>query len=592
MTQPIVTSTGVQPTTQGPATQRTDRERCELALRSMEMIRDRKVPRWRDIQAFVAPFGSNVDLTARQYEQDAYDVLDESIFYARTTLASFLYANMTNPARPWRQWVLPDPDLAESQAAKEWTWTLNERAAIVLSHTNFYETMAGVYDEWPAFGTSVVLIEEDDEDVMRYVHLNVGSYALADDHRGRCVAIARRFTMTVDQLLGRFGAKMRDGQPDVTDLSMFSERVRKLIQDESWQTEVEVAHLISKHPKPKANAIRPADFPWRSDYWEWGSQRTEGRNGFLAREGYREWPAMIFRWRRAPQSAADPYGVDYPGIQSLAAVKSAQAMEGDLLMQVEVQAKPPVVVPSALTVASLLPAARNAVDARANALIGPLHKTDPNSIQYTMLAQEKVRERIFGLWWTRLILALTGQDTAQKTAREIEEISTEKLTVLGRVVEAAQSAFQAGSDREFAIMQRRGLLPPAPEELQGRTLAIEYTSALAQAMRSLGLNNLVNYALATANVAKLTGDGSVLRRTDWSQWAQEMGQRAGIPPQVQRSDEEVEALEAADAKAQADAAQAENAAKEAQAAKALGETPMGGDTALSAMLRTGAGGVA
>ena len=587
MTSPPVSSAGsVTPEGARGIVPQTAREKAEGQVRQMEQARARKVQRWRDIQAYIAPFSANVDPQSRAYDEDAVDVLDESIFYARNTLASFLYSGMTNPARPWRQWVLPDPDLAESQAAKAWTWTLNERAAIVLAHSNFYEVMSGVYDEWPSFGTSVVLVEEDDEDVLRYVHLNVGSYALADDHRGRCVAISRRFLMTVDQLVSRFAPKDAMGEPVLTDLSMFSEQTRKHIRDGRWQAEVEVAHLIRKNPKARAGAVRPRDFAWSSDYWEWRSPREEGRDGFLAREGYREWPAMVFRWGRL---AGDAYGTNYPGVQSLAAVKSAQAMEADLLMQVETQAKPPLVVPNELAGASLLPAARNAVDTRAGMQVGPLHRTEPMAIRNTADVQNIVRERIFSLWWTRLVLALTGQQSGDKTAREIEEISTEKLTVLGRVVEAAQSAFQQGSDREFAILSRRGMLPPAPEELQGRTLSIEYTSALAVAMRSLGLQNLVNYGLTMANVARETGDPSVLRRTDWSQWAQEVGQRSGIPPMVQRSDEQVAALDAADREAASKMQEAEMAAKEAQAAKALGTTPMAqGGSALDALVQ-GAG---
>jgi hypothetical protein len=565
---------------------RTDRDRKESAVRQMEDARGKKMDRWRDIQAFVAPYGSNVDAHRKTQDNDAIDVLDEWIFYARETLGSFLFTGMTSPARSWRQWVLPDPELAEDQSAKEWTHTLNERAMIILSHSNFYSVMAGVYDEWPTFGTSVVLIEEDDEDIVRYVHLNVGSYALADDAKGRCHAISRRFVMTVEQLLERFGKKDARGNVDLTDTSMFSLRTRKLIDDRKWQAEIEVAHLIAKNPAARANAVRPQDFAYSSDYWEWGSPKHEGLNGFLVREGYREWPAMVFRWRRVP---GDAYGADYPGVKSLMAVKSAQQMESDLLMQVELQAKPPLTVPNELVSASILPAARNAVDTRPGMIVGPTHVTHPNSITVTSNVQELNRQRIFAMWHTSLILALIGQEAGEKTATEVRELSTEKLTALGRVVEAATPAFQMGSDREFAIFARRGILPPPPETLQGRSLAIEYTSMLSVAQRALGLNALYDYAVQTANVFKLTGAPEIMRRTDWSQWAQEAGNRAGIPPKVQRSDEQVEELEAADNAAMAKQQQAEQVALEAKAAKDLGQTPMGQDSALDRLVQTGAG---
>lgn len=558
-----------------------ERERCERLLRDMEQRRQPKIERWKDIEAFITPFSSNIDHARRAYDDEALNVLDESVLYARNTLANFLYAGMTNPARPWRQWILPDPDLQESQGAKEWLHGVNERQNLLLNRSNFYPVMAGVYDEWPSFATSVVLIEEDDADVFRYVHFGIGSYALADDAKGRCVAISRRFPMTVRQLVDRFARKDANGAPVRSDLSMFSRAVRADIEAGKWDVEHEVSHLIAPNAGYRPNGVLPHQWRWCSDYWESAAPRNEGKGGFLAREGYREWPAMVFRWKRIP---GDPWGTDAPGYQTLALVKQLQQMQSDFNMIVEVQARPPIIKPTELNFVNLLPGAENEVDARSGLTVGPLHTTKPESVTVTAAAQEQMRQRLFLLWFTPSILAVTGQDAArQKTAREVEEISAEKLQVLGRVLEAATSAFQDGSDREFAIMARRGMLPPAPPEMEGRDLSIEYTSMLAMAMRGVGLNNLVEYAMVTAQIANLSQSPEVLRRTDWSQLAQEIGQRAGVPPQVQRSDEEVEAIVAAEQQAAAEQSRREQAVLEAKAAKDLGATPLGTGSALDAM---------
>jgi hypothetical protein len=57
----------------------------------------------------------------------------------------------------------------------------------------------------------------------------------------------------------------------------------------------------------------------------------------------------------------------------------------------------------------------------------------------------------------------------------------------------------------------------------------------------------------------------------------------GVPPNVQRSDEEVEAIARAEQEAAQAQQQAEQQALEAKSIKDLGTTPMEGDTALSAL---------
>lgn len=552
------------------------RAKCESQVSQMEQNRTSKMERFRDLEAFVSPYASNVDQTAKRHDSDALNVLDETVFYARTTLQSFLHSGMTNPSREWSQWALPDPELAESESSKEWLHTVNPRRQTILQRSNFYDAMAWVYGEWPTFGTAVVLIEEDEADIVRYVPFGMGSYAIADDAKGECTAISRRIRMTVRQLVERF-AKRPDGTFDPTVLSR---HVKDLIKDRKYEAQIEVCHLICPNDDYNPSRETPEHFAFASYYWETGHPPTDDAGGFLAKEGYREWPAMVFRWARITD---DPWGTDSPGILTLAAVKALQQMESDKLMAVEKQVRPPLVIPTELTVASLLPAARNVVNTRTGQTIGALHDTDANAITIIGQSQQEIRERIYSLWHTRMILAVTNNpySTANKTAREIEEISQERLLVLGRVVESAAATFKRGADREFAIMLRAGMLPPPPPELEGATLAIEFTSMLAVAQKSVGLGALLDYGMSQAQMFKLTGSPEILVRTDWSHWAQETGQRSGIPPKVQRTDEQVAEIVAAQQQAAAAQAQAEQAEKEASAVQKLSQADLSGDNALT-----------
>lgn len=562
------------------------RKKCDHRVTQMEGIRSKKMSRFRDLAAFCSPYSALLD--GQTTDDDGLNVLDEVVFYARATLQAFLHSGMTNPSQKWSQWALPDASLNESASAKQWLHTLNERRMILLGQSNFYDAMAWVYGEWSVFATSVVLIEEDEQDIFRYRPLPIGSYALSDDEKGNCNAVSRRFPMTVEQLLERFGHKDANGQPDPTRLEMFSLGVQQHIKKGDWLQEIPVAHLVCPNLQHRANSDNPEHFLFASYYWEPGAREEEGRGGFLAKEGYREWPFMVFRWARIP---GDPWGTDSPGILTLNANRMIQNMTADKLMAVEKLVKPPIVVPASLTTASLLPAAKNSADTVRGQMVGALHDTDVRAPEIIGREIAEARERIMGLWYTRMILAMSiDPNQREKTATEVKEIAQERLLVLGRMVESATTTMKQGSDREFAIMLRRGLLPEVPPELEGQPLTIEFTSALAVAQRSVGLGNLERHAFVQAEIAAAIGQidagsaSQLLRRTDWSQLAQEMGLRAGIPPSTQRTDEQVEALDAADAAAAQKAQEAEQAALEAKAAKDLSQAPLGGDTALDAVL--------
>lgn len=547
----------------------------------MELVRDRKVPRWLDIQAFIAPYSSNVQQSDLAYERNAENVLESSVFFARKTLASFLASAMTNPSRIWSEWELANPDYAESEAAKQFTHDLNERRFTLLRQSNFYDEMATVYEEWPTYSTCVVLIEEDEEDVFRYVRFPIGSYGLADDHKGRCVAVSRRFTMTVRQVVERFATKP-DGTIDRDKLSL---RTRALVDNENYDTPIEIAHLVC--PNDDFNPVKqtPEFFRFASLYWEWGATMADGPlGGFLAKEGYREWPFMVFRWGRI---AGDPFGVGGPGTDTIADVKSLQQIESDKLMGIEKLVKPTTVSPTEAGHISLLPGVNNKVATRTGSQVGPLHTVDPVGITVAAEEQERVKERIYQHWYTRLVLSLTATEGAEggrdKTATEINAMSQERFLVLGRTVESASYPFSVAADREFAIMQRRGFLPPVPPELEGEPLVIKYTSMLALAQRSVPLTSLREYALVMAETFKLTGDPAIMNRTNWSEWAQEVGDAMGVSPKVQNSDEEVAKIEQAQQAAAQAQAKAEQEALEAKTVKDLGTTPMNQDSALDAL---------
>ena len=121
-------------------------------------------------------------------------------------------------------------------------------------------------------------------------------------------------------------------------------------------------------------------------------------------------------------------------------------------------------------------------------------------------------------------------------------------------------------DNTFNRMIESGLVPPAPEELQGMELNVEFVSMLAQAQRAIGTNSIDRYVNNMGMVAQMKPD--VLDKFDSDAWADGYADMLGVDPKlvvggerVARIRQERAAQQQAMAKAEAEQRAVENAVK-------------------------------
>ena len=564
---------------------RTELELARQQFEDLERSRSSMVPWWRELSRFFAP-------RAQRFDQQAENrgnflnrhILDERAIDARRTCAAGLYWGVTNPSREWIQLTVPDPTLRELDDVKEWLFEVNTRLYTVLGGSNFYLTQAGANEDWITYATAAYLVEEDERDIIRCVPFAGGSYGISDNARDEVTTFCRRFQLTIRQLLEQFGE--RDGTGKVR-VEKFSQHVRDCLKRGSLEEKVEVCHLIT--PNAEFDGVREATEAkqFASYYWEYGVKPEQKAQEFLRKDGYDEWPVMVFRWRRV---AGEAWGIDCPAMQVLGTNKSLQAVESKSLKLVDKAVDPPLVGPSSLQNkrVSLLPGDITTDDDREKQLRA-IHTVDLTALQAVTLKQEEMRARIDDAFYVRLMtFILSMQGKGQRTAEEIREGSQEKYLVLGPVIESANGEYSRLVDRVFAIMVRRGLIPPAPESLAGLPLKVEYTSIMAQAQKAVGLANIERFGYWLADMVKATGDPRMALKVDLQQMVDEVGLRSGLPPRVVRSDDAVAEIEAAADAAAAEQARVEQGALEARAAKDLAAAPMGNDTALDRVVQAGA----
>ena len=138
-------------------------------------------------------------------------------------------------------------------------------------------------------------------------------------------------------------------------------------------------------------------------------------------------------------------------------------------------------------------------------------------------------------------------------------------------------------------MYDAGLIPPAPPDLQGTELEVEYVSLLAQAQKLVGTTAIEQTAAFVGNLAAVYPEAR--HKFNALEAIDQYSDMTGVSAGVIRSDEETQAIIEAEQKAAQMAQAAEQAAAAAQSAKVMSETRIGTNSALDALLGPGAGGV-
>lgn len=529
---------------------------------------------WRELADHMAPRRFRYLSTERNKGTKRNEkIINGTPLRARRVLSSGMMAGITSPARPWYRLTLPDADLAEHGPVKEWLHDTAERIREVFARSNVYNALAQLYPDFSVFGTSPMLVDEDDEDALRAYVLPVGQYCLANSPRQMVDTVFREFGMTVSQLVRTFG------------IAKCSDKVKRLFESGKYDEWCDVVHVIEPRAKGDRSEYGAGakDMPWKSCWFE--PSQPAGESEYLRESGYEEFPVMAPRWDLVGE---DVYGTS-PGMDALGDCKALQLYEERKAQGLSLLITPPMRAPSTLMGrrTSLLPADVTFVDAmQPGQTYEPAHVPDARVVQFAGMEIRELERRINGafmadLW---LMLAEAGPKSPDMTAREVAERHEEKMLQLGPVLERlSDELLDPLIDRAFAVLLRRGELPEAPPELEGQQLKVEYISIMAQAQKMIGIGaveRLSQYVIGVAN----NGRPEILDKVDFDQSVDDYGEMLGVNPKLIVPDDKVAAMRQARAKAQQQQEQAMQAEQAAKSAQALSGASLEGDNALSRLV--------
>lgn len=552
------------------------REDLIVACRAMEEDRQSFEAQWQEISDYICPRSYRwllTDWTTRGNKANTKIIDSTATLSLRNMVAAFS-SSIISPSRPWKKVATRDHRFAKNWAVQSWLATCDEIIDEIILKSNFYQESAKVFEQCGAFATAAMLIEEDDDTVIRCETLPTGSYYLGADANRRVNQFFRKLNMTPAQMVKQFGI---DAVSDITKAAYEDKARRNKQRREVW-------HYIGPNDNAYDGSADSSRKAFKSCYMEIGS----GIEGFLRESGYDEFPLVTPRWKTYSD---DVYGVDSPAMLARGHAKSLQKLWKDIHNASEKNANPPLQAPeiSRRTTIETMAGAVNYQDSRdASNAIKPLYQVQFDANGSQMIVND-VRNQIKEIFFNNLFLMIANERRSGTKAREIEELHEEKMIILSNVYEQFSQEFLSPAvERIFNIANRRGRLPIPPEEFQGEEFTIEYVSVMAQAMKIVGIGNMDRALAVLGQIGAARPE--VLDLLNVDEYADMyVWNRLGMDARTRNTEEAVATIRKARAEQVAQQQQLAASQMQADTAKTLSETKIEEDNALQTLINRSRG---
>ena len=494
---------------------------------------------WQEVADLMLPRKAEITKERARGDKRHTQIFDATSVHALELLAASLHGMLTSSANRWFSLRFKETQLNESDEAKEWLEDSTQRMYDVISKSNFQQEIFECYHDLIAFGTSCLMIEEDQEDVLNFSARHIKEIYIQENKKGYVDTLYRRFKMPAQAAVSKFGFEnvSRDIQ-NIANKNPFDD--------------IDLVHVVRPRAEFDPNKKDKKNMPYQSVYFEYGSGHIISIGGFL------EHPYVIPRYLKA---STEQYGRS-PGMNALPDVKVLNKMVENSLKAAAKQIDPPLLIPDdgMLAPIRMSPGSINYYRSGSRDRIEPLNINANNAI--TLNTENQRRDAINKMFH---IDQLVVTENRNMTATEVLQRQEEKMRILGPVLGRLQSELLSPLiTRVFNILLRNGLFLQSPDILQQQELKIEFVSPMALAQRGQELQSLMRGLEIFGSLAQTM---PVMDYIDENGLVKNIIDILGLPAKVIKSDAEVEQIRADRAEQEAQQMEMQQQMAETQMAK-------------------------
>jgi hypothetical protein len=567
--------------------------------------RSRYLSKWKDAASYFSPnrFAFN---TADKHDGSRKDqkIYRDTARLALRTFVAGMSTGATPQSKPWFKLVSADPLASNDNDAKKFFSTVER---IISSHfqlSNLYRILPSAYKDVGAFSNAAYAMLPHPQYGFYFYPFAVGSYGFSSNPEGRTDTFFREFTMTVKQVVQKYGILKPTGQIDWEN--SLNDYIRGAWEAKRYQDIVILTNVIVPNHNPMKNPLYSKDKLFQSYTYidsAGGNIQNQmpsgfaqmgagmGRGGgtgtgiFLSVRGYDYFPVITPRWEVSPE---EDYGTDGPGELAIAATKGLQSKEQYKQEAIVKMVKPPMIGPAALRrhQSSILAGGITYVDEAHKGQFRPAMTVDPKISELVGSQNDDIAD-IKSAFFEDLFLMLAGAPpTSHVTKVEVQERAAERMQALAPILgQLDQDQNGRLIENAYIILNSIGRIPPPPKSLQGGKIKPEYISALAQAAKASEMTSIETAVGFVGNYANTVQDPALLQMFRHEEIIKRyVVDYVGVDPDLLKSDEEYAAVKEQVAQAQAQAQAMQLANNEAALAKDLSQAKLGENSALDTLI--------
>lgn len=511
------------------------------------------------------------------YEDDDQERFTGVPFDAFRIAYSGFYTNLTNPAASW--FSLGSPDFGREEGEKDYYRReyekLTDATRWLMGWCGAYRALHLVYKHLVAFGFAAMLLDADDERIVRCHCLRMGTYALGIDRKGKVDRVVRRFAYTAEQMLEEFG------QENV------SRNVVEAARRGDAETRYTVWNVVEPHRKLRGvgtpYTLSHRKFGYRSVYWcpEAGDN---GQHGLLAVRGYMVKPLVA---PRLSFEIGDIYGRGC-GADALGHCRALQTMAESQLDLADQEAHPSMMAPASLADDGLRLSALSVNfypdGLQPNAVYRTIGQppTGERTANEQARLEAELRKAFFNSEFETINAmqdqtAVSGGGGDRMTATEVKARVNEKMEQLAGIATTLNDELLdpfVTSMAAYAMMAR--LTDAELPDGAGDSMPwdIRYESAIHAAVNAQPINAAANSLNAAAQFAAVAQDPAVMDNFDGDAMARDVHRKLGAPERYLRTSEERDRIRRERAEEAARAQEVQEAAVRSRALKDVASAPI------------------
>ena len=494
---------------------------------------------WQEVADVMLPRKAEITRQRARGDKRSTQIFDATAVHALELLAASLHGMLTSSANRWFSLRFKETGLNDSDEAKEWLEDATKRMYDVIAKSNFQQEIFECYHDLIAFGTSCLMIEEDQEDVLTFSARHIKEIYIQENRKGYVDTLYRRFKMSAQATVEKFG------------IENVSKEIVNVLKKAPFD-DIDLVHVIRPRLDFDPQKQDKANMPFQSIYFEYGSGHV------ISIGGFKENPYVIPRYLKA---STEQYGRS-PGMNALPDVKVLNKMVEHSLKAAAKQIDPPLLIPDdgMLAPIRMSPGSINYYRSGSRDRIEPLNINANTTI--TINNENQRRDAINKMFH---IDQLVVTENRNMTATEVLQRQEEKMRILGPVLGRLQSELLSPLiTRVFNIMLRNQLFMASPDILQDQELKIEFVSPMALAQRGQELQSLMRGLEIFGSLAQTM---PVMDYIDENGLVKNIIDILGLPAKVIKSDAEVEQIRADRAEQEAQQMEMQQQMAETQMAK-------------------------